>query len=81
MRIKHNLEVKGEMFAYDGCHKIYILEDNSDLLEALRDGYRVHSIKDLEKIYKNSCELKFISNWKLNATYVGQFEDCEFISE
>lgn len=75
--------VKGTQFAYDGCHKIYIIEDNEDLKIAKEYGYEIYDIKEIKNAYENSCELRFISNWKLNKQYVKQFENevFEFLSE
>ena len=39
-------------------------------------GYDVYPIENLKEIYEHSCELRFISNWKLTKNYVTQFEDC-----
>jgi len=66
--------VVGKEFAYDGCHKIYIIEDEEDKKEAI-DGYTILPISLLKKTYENSCSLRFIHNWKLNKTYVLQFEE------
>lgn len=71
-------EVAGTSFAFDKCHKIYIIEDNDDLAEAKDTGYDIFPIEDLPRAYEDSCELRFISNWKLNKQYVEQFEDCIF---
>lgn len=71
-------EVLGTKFAYDGCHKIYIIEDDKDLMEALNFNYDIFPIGKLEDTYNKSCPLKFISNWKLNNCYVPQFEDAKF---
>lgn len=65
-------------FAYDGCHKIYLIEDSKDKEEALKIGYNLISINLLEETYEDSCSLKFISNWKLSKSYVGQFEEANF---
>ena len=65
-------------FAYDGCHKIYLIEDDTDKKEALNDDYDILPISVLEEIYENSCELRFIHNWKLNKTFVAQFETAIF---
>lgn len=74
----NNKEVKGVAVAFDGCHKIYVCEDDQDVNKAKEIGYNLYDIADLEKIYKNSCELRFISNWKLNTYYVAQFEQATF---
>jgi len=68
--------VNGDKFAYDNCHKIYIIEDQTDIEEAKEIGYDVYPIENLKEIYEHSCELRFISNWKLTKNYVTQFEDC-----
>lgn len=77
MKINKEL-VLGNKFAYDGCHKIYIIEDNEDLEQALSYEYNIYDIKDIEDIYNYSCELRFIHNWKLTKTYVSQFENARF---
>lgn len=65
--------------AYDGCHKIYICEDDEDLKEATEIGYQIHNIDELETLFNQSCSLVFIHNWKLTTTSVGQFEGAKFI--
>jgi len=77
----NNKEILGDKFAFDGCHKIYIIEDNLDEKEAIDYGYDIYEVKDLKDIYENSCSLKFISNWKLNINYVKQFEEVSFDEE
>ena len=68
-----------DKIAYDGCHKIYICEDDEDLKEAKEIGYQIHNIDELETLYNKSCLLVFIHNWKLTTTPVGQFECAKFI--
>ena len=74
-------EIKGNMFVYDGCHKIYIIEDDNDLKDCqelwgeLVNGRDLFNIEELERIYNDSCDLRFISNWKLDKRYVNQFEE------
>lgn len=71
--------VVGKSFAYDGCHKIYVIETLEEMEEALETGYSILSIDQLEQTYENSCSLRFISNWALTKRYVGQFdEEVEF---
>lgn len=75
----NNKEVKTNgFFAYDGCHKIYILEDEEDYQEASKTSYDILSIKKLEDVYEASCPLKFINNWKLTTIYAPQCEDAKF---
>lgn len=73
----NGIEVVGDYFAYDGCHKIYILEDEKDRLEANK-FYMILPIKDIRKAYNDSCELRFINNWKLTKTYAKQEELAKF---
>lgn len=77
MRI-NNQNVVGDKFAFDGCHKIYIIEDEIDRKEAEEYDYEIFDLKELKDKYENSCSLKFISNWKLDKQYVRQFEDASF---
>ena len=77
MRI-NGIEVLGDTFAYDGCHKIYICECQSDEEEAVEYGYKILPMEVLDEIWEDSCPLRFISNWALNKQYVPQFEDAEF---
>ena len=74
----NNKEVIGDKFAYDDCHKIYIIEDKKDREDAEEYDYQIFDLKDIQNVYENSCELKFISNWKLDKRYVNQFEDAIF---
>ena len=62
-------------FAYDNCHKIYIIEDNEDIEQAKECGYDLFAINDIQSAYENACPLRFISNWKLNTRYIEQFEE------
>lgn len=70
--------VKGNKFAYDGCHKIYVCEDEEDVEEAKSYGYDIFDIDKMEDTYNNSCPLKFISNWKLTIAYAPQDEEGKF---
>lgn len=53
-------------FAWDGCHKIYIIENQEELAEAKNVGYEILDIKNLETAWEKSCELKFINFWNLD---------------
>lgn len=74
----NNVEVVGNKFAYDGCHKIYIIEDMEDEQKAIDCGYEIFNISELVDMYRNSCELRFVRNWKLDKLYVGQYEYATF---
>lgn len=70
--------IKAKSFAYDECHKIYLIEDKKDEAEAKELGYSIFPIRQLSAAYENSCNLRFINNWKLTNKIVQQFEDAEF---
>lgn len=75
----NGIEVKGIGVAYDGCHKLYILEDLEDVKQAKELGYTIYDdVVYVEDLYATSCELRFISNWKLDKNYVKQFEKAIF---
>lgn len=74
----NNVEVIGNRFAYDGCHKIYVIENQEDERKSRECGYEILDISQLIKTYKDSCEFRFIRNWKLDKLYVAQFENATF---
>ena len=77
----NGIDVVGDKFMYDGCHKIYIIENDEDLQVAYNYGYNdndLHDISEIEEIYNNSCSLRFIENFKLDKYYVRQFENADF---
>lgn len=87
-RYINGIEVVGEKFVWDGCHKIYIIEDDNDLIQCMElwgtlvNGTDLFDIRDIENVWYKSCSLKFIYNWKLDKQYVSQeenFKNIEFI--
>lgn len=72
-------EITAEKFAFDGCHKIYLIENENDESEAKRCKYNLLPVSELKETFKNSCGLRFIRFWNLDkAPVVGQFEDAIF---
>ena len=72
----NNFKVKTcGFFAYDGCHKIYILENAENVEDAINSNYNIFKIEKLEEIYNKSCDLKFINNWDLSKAFVSQFAE------
>ena len=71
-------EVVGDKFAYEGCHKMYVLKNDQEVAEATEAGYEIHPIEELEEVYEDSCDLRFISPWDLDGYYVKQFENAVF---
>ena len=75
---RYNLNPNNKI-AYDGCHKIYICENNEDIEEAKKAGHKIHELNELEDLFNKSCALVFIYNWNFTEFYVGQGESAKFI--
>lgn len=64
-----------DKFFYDGCHKIYLIEDADDIKDMYNAGWEdndIYSIDELEDVLQNSCPLVFINNVKLTKQYLTQ---------
>jgi len=65
-------------YFYDGCHKFYIVEDEADRREIENMG-RNAKIRPLDEkiatLFKKSCPLRFIDNWKCTKSIVPQFRE------
>lgn len=70
--------VVGKSYAFDGCHKIYVCENELDEKRLKRLGYHIYPIKSLENSWNISCSLRFIHNAEISKTYVPQFEEAVF---
>lgn len=60
--------IKATHFFFDNCHKIYIIEDETDIEKFKEIGWTTHDIYPIEQIieiYQNACPLKFIDTCKL----------------
>lgn len=74
----NGIKTEARKFAFDGCHKIYLLESDNDKNEALANGYNIYHIHRLEYIYQHSCPIKFINSWDLQTTFAHQGEMANF---
>ena len=76
----NKIEITAKKFAYDGCHKIYLLENEAEEAEALENRYTIYPIELVKETYKDSCSLRFISSWNMKEykVYVGQCERAYF---
>ena len=70
--------IKGIGFAFDGCHKIYIVANEAESNEAKEMGYQIYPLDRLPYIWRDSCPLRFISSWDLETYFVKQGEDAIF---
>jgi len=80
-KITENLRIAsqyGNKFFFDGCHKIYIinkLNEEEEIKQGLSYGYErkdIFDIKELKKIFEQSCPLKFISSLDLEISFIKQ---------
>lgn len=63
------------LFVYDNCHKIYLIEDKEDIESVKKTWGKdtiFYNIDELPKIWKETCPLRFISNWKLDKQIIRQ---------
>lgn len=69
----NDIEVRADEFAWDHCHKLYVVTDQEsrDLLEGY--GYDFYPVSKLQWAWDRSCGLRFISSANLEETYVPQF--------
>lgn len=82
MRI-NGVKVTGAYFVYDGCHKMFVINGSEDWRQAQIHGYTLddcYSVEDLEEIYRESCDLRFIRDWNYNegTEYVPQFYEEDY---
>ena len=50
-------------FAWDGCHKIYLITTPEQQAEAARYNYDILDTTELPRAWKESCSLRFIEFW------------------
>lgn len=65
-------------FAWDTCHKIYLINTEEDRKQFLEYEYELFPIEGLQETYEGSCELRFISDGDLKKEPVPQFTKAIF---
>ena len=50
-------------YAYDNCHKHYIIRNNKEMEEAKSYGYDIKPLCELPTTWSNSCGLEMIDFW------------------
>ena len=63
----NGINITAREFAYDGCHKIYLLDSRGEVQDAMDCGYGVLPIEELRDTYESSCGLRFINTWSLDS--------------
>ena len=59
-------------FAWDRCHKIYLLRNEDELNELTELGYDIYDPEQLSDVWNRSCGLRFISSGDLTEQYIKQ---------
>lgn len=68
-------QVSASEFAYDGCHKIYLIANDEGRRNV--EGYDIYPASRLPDVWKETCWLRFISPADLNsADLVAQGEEA-----
>ena len=62
-------------FAWDECHKIYLVTDQVSRNKLEGYGYEFFPINKLKDVWDDSCSLRFISDASLSQSYISQFEE------
>ena len=57
------IEKSGWKIAYDGCHKIYFLQDEGRIAEAEKYEYDIYPSSIVKELFDESCSLRFVSRW------------------
>lgn len=71
-------KIKAKQFAWDTCHKIYLINTKEDKKTFIELGYDLFPIKEIKSAYNDSCSLRFISTGDLSEDIVSQFENAVF---
>ena len=71
-------EITAYGFAFDGCHKFYLIETPEESEEMYNLDYRLYAIDGLPRAWADSCPLRFISSADLTKNYVPQCTPAHF---
>ena len=63
MKRINGIEVVANAFAFDGCHKIYLLNDGDAIVDAEEKGYDIYDIDGIVEAFDCACPLRFINEW------------------
>ena len=65
-------------FAFDNCHKIYLVNIQEDKDELTENGYDFYPIEQIKEAYEGSCSLRFIQDMTTFKDIVEQFKPAKF---
>lgn len=64
-------------FAFDNCHKIYLVNSAEDKNQLIEYGYDFYPIEELKEAYEGSCSLRFIQDMTTFNNIVAQGEPAK----
>jgi len=73
----NDTRIWADEFAWDGCHKLYIVTDQESRDQLEGYGYDFFPINELKECWDSSCGLRFISDASLNCNYISQSHEGE----
>jgi hypothetical protein len=68
----NDTRIWADEFAWDGCHKLYIVTDQQARDDLEGYGYDFFPIAELKECWDASCGLRFISDASLSCNYISQ---------
>ncbi|MFA7709926.1 MAG: hypothetical protein WCY30_02340 [Candidatus Neomarinimicrobiota bacterium] len=74
----NGIKIKAKEFAYDECHKIYLIDLLAEKKDAIGFGYIIYPIEKLPDIWERACPLRFIRRWRGCKPIVRQGEKAVF---
>lgn len=74
----NGIPVDERKFAFDNCHKIYLLKSEDEANDASEYGYAIHPIEELPECWTDTCPLRFVQRWSTYEDIVCQFEPARF---
>ncbi len=74
----NGIEITAAEFGFDGCHKIYLIENDEERDELRELEYEILPIAMLPQVWADSCPLRFILSADLETSYVRQGEPAFF---
>lgn len=66
-----------DRFAWDGCHKIYLITTRDQAYDAFGYDYDLLDISLIKQVYEESCPLRFIDFWDVENIKHPVIPQCE----
>lgn len=70
-------KITAKEFAFDNCHKIYLVNNKDDKAQLLEYGYDFYPIEEIKEAFDGGCGLRFIQDMTTFNNIVGQFEPAK----